>query len=680
MNKLLLIPVIILLLFLGSCTPKTDKNETAINDSIKKYLDLAGNDTLDFTLRNKYNDKAFSLIDLSRNDTLTRFYLSSISYNYMRLNESKKYKNAAEHHLKKSILKKDTLNLARYYRYKAANFKNTFIKDSSYYYYIKAEKLYKKTNDEFGLAVIYLNKSFIQKEINDYLGSELSAFKAYYFFKKNNNDEKLCAVLNQLGSVYIELDEFDKSLKYFNECLNIINKSNIKKREEFKAICLSNIGFVYQRQKKYHKAIKQYTGILQSIRKIEHYPLVYSNTIDNLVSCKLAIKDLKNLPKLLFESLKIRKEINEPSAIITSLFHVSVYYKTIGKDTLAEKYANEALKKAIQSKNTFDYLQALGQLTTINKSYIPKYFEVYIKINDSFQISERKARNNFARIEFETEEITQEKETAIKQKWGIIIVSGVVITIIILLLIITRQRSKQKEMQLLQSQQKANEEIYDLMLVQKSKEEQARQSEKKRIAIELHDGVMNKLASTRLNLDILNHKSDKQTITKCLTHVAEIYLIEQEIRNIAHDLSIEDFKSNNSFVVLIDDFVGRQNGIFTANYKLEIDSSIKWDSMSSSIKMNLYRIIQEASHNINKFAEAQNAVISLVLDGKNICLSITDDGKGFDSDIVTEGIGLKNIKRRVETMDGKFVIQSIKSKTTSLNIAIPWDLTNNISL
>ena len=48
-----------------------------------------------------------------------------------------------------------------------------------------------------------------------------------------------------------------------------------------------------------------------------------------------------------------------------------------------------------------------------------------------------------------------------------------------LLLIITKQRSKQKELQFLQSQQQANEEIYDLMLTQKNKEEQARESKRK---------------------------------------------------------------------------------------------------------------------------------------------------------------------------------------------------------
>ena len=74
MNKRIVYWGIIFLTSLYGCTSKTiDKDVQANNDSIKKYLDLAGNDTLDAKLRNKYNDKAFSLVDLSKNDTLTRF-------------------------------------------------------------------------------------------------------------------------------------------------------------------------------------------------------------------------------------------------------------------------------------------------------------------------------------------------------------------------------------------------------------------------------------------------------------------------------------------------------------------------------------------------------------------------------------------------------------------------------
>ena len=171
---------------------------------------------------------------------------------------------------------------------------------------------------------------------------------------------------------------------------------------------------------------------------------------------------------------------------------------------------------------------------------------------------------------------------------------------------------------------------------------------------------------------MLSHQKDEETINKCLAHIEGIHKIEQEIRNIAHNLNLEIFNETNSYVALLNDFIATQNAVTSSpQYKLEIGETINWVAVSSVIKMNLYRIIQEASHNSNKYAQAKIVIISLILDENNICLSITDNGKGFDIDADVEGIGLKNIKHRVESLNGKFVIQSINNKSTSINIAIP---------
>ena len=71
--------------FLSSCTQKSSNEvHSATNDSVKKYLDLAWDETIPFDKRIKYNDKLYSMIDLSKNDTITRFYLYNVSYlNYI---------------------------------------------------------------------------------------------------------------------------------------------------------------------------------------------------------------------------------------------------------------------------------------------------------------------------------------------------------------------------------------------------------------------------------------------------------------------------------------------------------------------------------------------------------------------------------------------------------------------
>src|SRR5690606_36066512 len=94
--------------------------------------------------------------------------------------------------------------------------------------------------------------------------------------------------------------------------------------------------------------------------------------------------------------------------------------------------------------------------------------------------------------------------------------------------------------------------IYHLISEQQNNISHGRQEEKKRIARELHDGVMNRLASTRLNLFILNKKRDDETIDKCLSLIDNIQDIEKEIRQVAHDLDSEIFSGNKSFNILLE--------------------------------------------------------------------------------------------------------------------------------
>ena len=209
------------------------------------------------------------------------------------------------------------------------------------------------------------------------------------------------------------------------------------------------------------------------------------------------------------------------------------------------------------------------------------------------------------------------------------------------------------------------------MLTQKGKEELIRSTEKSRIAMELHDGVMNRLTSTRLNLNTLNFKKDAATIAKCLTYIEGIYDIEQEIRNIAHNLNTDVFKENYSFIALLENFIMGYKSSTGLKCVFEYDDAIDWNLVSSGIKMNLYRIIQEACHNIDKHADAKNIRIDLILCDSNICMSISDDGIGFNVKTNNDGIGLKNIRKRVESLSGELNIKS-KKRNTSINITIPF--------
>jgi signal transduction histidine kinase len=118
---------------------------------------------------------------------------------------------------------------------------------------------------------------------------------------------------------------------------------------------------------------------------------------------------------------------------------------------------------------------------------------------------------------------------------------GFVITFILvgLLFIVRAQRARTRELLFKQAQQKANEEIFNLMMSQQSIIDESRYKEKKRLAQDLHDGVLGRMFGLRLNLDSLNSSTDPDAPQKRTELLNELKTIEQDIREISHDLNRE---------------------------------------------------------------------------------------------------------------------------------------------
>ena len=224
----------------------------------------------------------------------------------------------------------------------------------------------------------------------------------------------------------------------------------------------------------------------------------------------------------------------------------------------------------------------------------------------------------------------------------------------------------------LKTQQKANEEIYNLIINQQIAIEESRVKEKKRIAQELHDGVLGRLFGTRLNLDSLNRVTDTVSVEKRNVYLIELKNIEQDIREISHDLNREKHALIDNFLAILTNLIEEQRILFNIKIEFTIDTKIVWDELNNVLKINIYRIIQESLQNIHKYAEAKNVRISLKTNPENsIVLSVVDDGIGFDINVKKKGIGLQNMLSRANEMDGTFDVRSRKGKGTTVIAIFP---------
>ncbi len=662
-------------LFITLSCSKNKLNDTidSSRDSVGIYLDKALNTKTPFEKRLLYNKKTLSLLLKQKNDSLNSDRLIKVAYNFYRLNSWKSLKATSQKALARSIEKKDDYFIGQSYRFLGLYYTNISINDSAFYFFSKAERIHKRLKNHKELCQTILDKALVQYFVCDYLGSETSSIKALKIAKKY----KLISLEIDCNSYLVmnscEFQNYKSGIEYSKKSLELIQKNSSLLKPQDIAFSLKEIGYSYYRWGKMNKAIEYFKLALNEDLCVIKYPVSYCFLLDDYANAKLKKGDYDNVETMHKRANVIRDSLHIDQGRNLNKRFLSEYYQATNQIPKAKQFAREAYMLSKSYRNAGDMLVCLKQLFKVDTQNALKYSQEYIRISDSMQQLERVTRNKFAKIAYETEEITTEKDQAIQQKqifFGIAVLLFIIGTLVVLLLV---QRAKQKELRFLQEQQKTNEEIYQLIQNQQSKIDEARHIEKKRIAQDLHDGIMNRLSSTRLNLHILNEKSTPEIIKKCLPFIAGIQDIEKEIRNVSHDLNKDALFNKVSFVAVVESLVAEQKEHFKGKCHLEIDPTINWEWLTSFQKINIFRILQEAFQNTNKHAQAQNIIISFLKNENQLLLEIFDDGVGFSFKQKKKGIGLQNIYSRAKQCNGKAEVKSDLGTGTTLIITIPFN-------
>ncbi|MGL2987872.1 tetratricopeptide repeat-containing sensor histidine kinase [Flavobacterium sp. RSSA_27] len=679
-TKLLLF--IIAFLFLTRCSKKENiniNNIALLNDSLAFYFEKANDDNLSIQQKKVFNKRAFDIVSTLKNDSLSRTYLFKVANRYFNIRDWQNFKRVSDEVLIKSLEKNDSVFIAKSYTYIGDYFSSNGVSDSAYVFYSKAEKLYSKINDKNSLARVILNKALLQFNEDDYLGSERAVIKALRAVKGNNSNDIVYDSNNLLGIIYNELEEYDKSIEYHTKALENATDDKIPAVYQSKATSLNNIGYVYQNLKNYQKAQEYYQeGLKQNNLKYDK-PALYAMLLDNLAYSRFKLNEENELPELFLKSLKLRDSLKLTSGIVANKIHLSEYY-TYHKDSLkALHYAREALQAARNDKNFRNVLVALKQMGVVEPRKASLYSKEYIHINDSLQKAERKMGEKFSRIEYETDVIKSENTDLVVQNRNLFYVFSFLTLLGAFIFLYISQRNKHRVLLFKEQQQVANAQIYDLLISQQKTIEENRTKEKKRVARELHDGVLGKMFGVRMNLDSMNRGQDEQAIKSRLEYLAELKQIEQDIREISHDLNRENTELINNFVVILTNLIENQKKAFKTKVKFTLDKEIDWGNISNEIKINLYRMVQEGLQNCNKYAKPSLISIEFkkISNPDQLQLVIADDGVGFNLKRVKKGIGLQNIEFRTKECNGTLDINTKKGEGTTLTILVPLESINS---
>ena len=202
------------------------------------------------------------------------------------------------------------------------------------------------------------------------------------------------------------------------------------------------------------------------------------------------------------------------------------------------------------------------------------------------------------------------------------------------------------------------------------------EEDRRRIARELHDTSLQNLAYLIHKIELCNlyidedPAKDKLELSVVSSKMKEVI---EEIRNIIFDLRPMNF-DDLGLKAAIERFIESVN----EDKRFELVTEIEDVSCENKfVILNIYRLVQESFINIVKHADADRIYFRCTTTDNKICvIDIVDNGKGFYNEDDLKGdkhFGISLMKERVEMLNGKFDISSVKEKGTGIHIEIPID-------
>jgi len=194
----------------------------------------------------------------------------------------------------------------------------------------------------------------------------------------------------------------------------------------------------------------------------------------------------------------------------------------------------------------------------------------------------------------------------------------------------------------------------------------AQEKERAEIGQELHDNLGQVLAIAKMYIQMAKKGNSDTYLTTSCDYIEQVII---GIRKIAKNLIIPA----THIISLVDNIKNLLNDVKLINaIIIEFDpDNIDEKDLDENMQVNIFRIVQEQLNNILKHANATRASINLSRRGNEVMLLISDNGKGCEPSEKKSGVGIINIKSRVELYHGSVAIVSNPGQGFELTVILP---------
>ena len=517
--------------------------------------------------------------------------------------------------------------------------------DSAYYFHNKAKSLCDVNTDHTRIIYSLVRMSEIQQNQGDYTGSETTAIEALPFLTKTLDPSYECSIYNLLGIVYTKLYDYDNALYYYNKGLNLKIDTILKLK--FK----HNIAVVYMAKEDYNRAIEILLSLV-SRKDVINDPASFSKVLDNLGYSYFKMGNPKAIDYL-NQALQLKKQIKGDWGLAASYLNLTKFYKE-ANPRLANYYGQLAYEKATKANNVDDRLESISLLIQSSTGNASKFYsEKYIHINDSITKVRQNARNQFAKIKYDSKKEKEENLLLKNQKAENL-----------LELEIQKNRNLFLYFMILIGMLSTIFLYYFLKAVNKKEKIQTSYDTETRIAKKLHDELANDVYHTMAFAETQD-LSSSQNKEKLLTNLDTIY---SRTRNISKENSAIDTGLN--FVAGLKEMISGFNTDVVTIFINSMDA-INWNALETNKKIIVYRVLQELLVNMKKHSQCSLAVIAFKKIENKLQIDYSDNGLGAASDKINSRNGLQNVENRILAIKGTITFDTKPGKGFKSSFSIP---------
>ena len=475
-------------------------------------------------------------------------------------------------------------------------------------------------------------------------------------------------IIKNIGVLYVSWQKFDQAMAHYDSALNIAKKI---RDELLEADCLNNKGIVHEYQKDYPQAIKLYQQALayySRVNKKESIAMVYSNLA---IAYKYSGHPHKSIEYNL-KGLDLAREMKNRWNEAAMLNNIGSAYLKINEAGKAYNFAKESVEMARQI-GSLEILQIA--LETLSESAFalgrPKeaiaHLKTMVAVKDSFINIESTRQVAELQTKYESvqkEQLIQKQQFDLQRK-NYAIIATVLGAMMVGLLgwgYYRREKllqEKRRKEELLKQQEAATQAVLN-----------AEEAERKRIATELHDGVGQIMSAARINLEVVVNDLKPLSPEKLLKLERVVGLVDEgcrEVRAVSHSM-MPNALLKRGLGSALQDFIQK---IDQDKLKSHLHTEGLEERLPAQVESVLYRVIQECVGNVIKHSGANKLDISLIKEGNSLDITIEDNGRGFNPALASGGIGLQNIRARVQYLKGSIDIESSPGRGTFIGIYIP---------